>query len=118
MGTLKNSVRLTGFLGNKPNVKKFGDNKSLARVAIAVNERYKNQAGEWLTDTQWHNLVLWGRQAVFAEKSLDKGSEVSVEGKLINRSYVDREGITRYITEIIVNEVYKVNRHTEEEVVR
>lgn len=110
MSTLKNSVRLTGFLGNKPDIKRFGDNKSLARVAIAVNERYKNQAGEWLTDTQWHNLVLWGKQAVFAEKSLEKGSEVSIEGKLINRTYVDREGITRYITEIIVNEVYKVNR--------
>ncbi|MFC6102941.1 single-stranded DNA-binding protein [Olivibacter domesticus] len=117
MSTLKNSVRLTGFLGNKPDIKRFGDNKSLARVAIAVNERYKNQAGEWLTDTQWHNLVLWGKQAVFAEKSLEKGSEVSIEGKLINRTYVNREGMTRYITEIIVNEVYKVNRPVKAETV-
>jgi single-strand DNA-binding protein len=118
MSTLKNSVRLTGFLGNKPDIKKFGDNKSLARVAIAVNERYKNHAGEWLTDTQWHNLVLWGKQAVFAEKSLEKGSEISIEGKLINRTYVDREGITRYITEVVVNEVYKVNRNIEQDLAK
>jgi len=105
MSTLKNSVRLSGFLGNKPDVKKFGDNKQLARVSIAVNERFKNSRGEWLTDTQWHILVFWGRQAQFVEKSLDKGSEICVAGKLINRSYIDQEGMTRYVTEIVVHEV-------------
>jgi len=110
MSTLKNSVRLTGFLGNNPDVKKFGENKSLARVAIAVNERYKNHQGEWLTDTQWHNLVFWGKQAVFAEKSLAKGSEISIEGKLINRSYLDKEGNTKWVTEIVVHEVQTLQR--------
>jgi len=110
MSTLKNSVRLTGHLGNKPAVKKFGDNKSLATVSIAVNDRYKNQKGEWLTDTQWHHLVFWGRQAAFAEKSLTKGSEVSIEGKLINRTYLDKKGNTRYITEIVVSEIQIFHR--------
>lgn len=105
MRTLKNSVRLTGFLGSDPMVKKFDDNKTLARVSIAVNERYKDHRGEWLTDTQWHNLIFWGKQAVFAEKSLTKGCEISIEGKLINRSYVDKEGIDRQITDVIVMEV-------------
>ena len=105
MNTLKNSVRLSGFLGNKPDVKKFGEGKQLARVSIAVNERFKNANGEWLTDTQWHSLVFWGKQAHFVEKSLDKGSEISVEGKLINRTYVDREGTTRYVTEVVVHEI-------------
>lgn len=105
MNSLKNSVRLMGFLGNDPEIKKYGDNKSLARVSIATNERYKNKDGEWVSDTQWHNLIMWGRQAVFAEKSLEKGTEVAIEGKLVNRAYVDKEGITRYYTEVVVNEV-------------
>ncbi len=114
MNTLKNSVRLTGFLGNAPEVKTFGDDKSLARVSIATNERYRNQQGEWITDTQWHNLVFWGRKAVFASESLFKGTEVSIEGKLVNRQYVDREGNTRYSTEITVNEVLVLNRREPE----
>ena len=110
MNTLKNSIRLTGFLGNKPVVKKFGDNKSLARVAIAVNERYKNHQGEWLSDTQWHNLVFWGKHAVFAEKCLTKGTEISIAGKLINRSYQDKDGNTHYVTEIVVYEVQTLQK--------
>jgi len=111
--TLKNSVRLTGFLGSNPEVKTFANNRSLARVSIATNERYRNGQGEWVTDTQWHNLVFWGRQAVFAQKSLTKGSEIAIEGKLVNRQYVDSEGITRYVTEINVNEVLQFNRKPE-----
>ena len=99
-----------GFLGNDPEIKKYGDNKSLARVSIATNERYKNKEGEWVSDTQWHNLVMWGRQAVFAEKSLEKGTEVAIEGKLVNRAYIDKEGITRYYTEVVVNEVLSFTR--------
>ncbi len=110
MNTLKNSVRLTGFLGNSPEIHTFNDNKSVARVSIATNVRYRNSQGEWVTDTQWHNLVFWGKQAVFAEKSLNKGSEIAIEGKLVNRQYVDKAGVTRYITEVNVNEVLQFNR--------
>ncbi|SEO07186.1 single-strand binding protein [bacterium A37T11] len=110
MSTLRNSVRLTGFLGNDPEVKKFGEGKSVARVSIATNEIYKNHGGEWVTDTQWHNLVFWGRLAIFAEESLAKGSEVSIEGRLVSRSYTDKEGVLRYVTEVVVNEVKQFNR--------
>ena len=110
MNSLKNSVRLMGFLGNDPEIKKFGDNKSLARVSIATNARYKKKEGEWVSATQWHNLVMWGKQAIFAEKSLTKGSEIAVEGKLMNRSYEDKGGITRYFTEIVVNEVIMLTK--------
>ncbi|MBK1438503.1 single-stranded DNA-binding protein [Parapedobacter sp. ISTM3] len=113
MNTLKNSVRLTGFLGSNPEVKTFSNNRSLARVSIATNERHRNGQGEWVSDTQWHNLVFWGRQAVFAEKSLTKGSEIAIEGKLVNRQYVDKEGITRYVTEVNVNEVLLLSRKPE-----
>lgn len=110
MVSLKNSVRLIGFLGNAPDIKKFGENKSLARASIATNVSYKNRDGEWVSDTQWHNLVMWGRHAVFAEKSLDKGSEIAIEGKLVNRTYTDKDGIVRYLTEVIVNEIITFNR--------
>ncbi len=110
MNSLKNSVRLTGFLGNDPEIKKYGDNKSLARASIATNDRYQNKDGEWVSDTQWHNLVMWGRQAVFAEKSLKKGDEIAIEGKLVNRMYTDKDGITRFYTEVVVNEVLTFTR--------
>ena len=113
MNTLKNSVRLTGFLGANPEVKSFGNEKTLARVSIATNERYRNGQGEWVTDTQWHNLVFWGKQALFAQKSLSKGSEIAIEGKLINRQYVDKEGVTRYVTEVNVHEILQFNRKPE-----
>lgn len=110
MNSLKNSVRLTGFLGSDPELKTVNNDRSLARVSIATNERYLNGEGEWTTDTQWHNLVFWGKQAVFVEKSLAKGSEIAIEGKLVNRQYVDRDGITRYVSEINVKEVLLLNR--------
>lgn len=99
-----------GFLGNDPEIKNFGDDKSLARVSIATNSSYKNKAGEWVTDTQWHNLVMWESQAEFAERNLEKGSEIAIEGKLVNRTYTDKDGITRYSTEIVVNEVVLLTR--------
>ena len=113
MASLKNSVRLTGFIGRNPEVKILNEGTSLARVSLATNERYRNGEGEWETNTQWHNLVFWGRQAAFAEKALTKGSEIAVAGRLINRQYVDKEGITRYITEVNVKEVLQINRKPE-----
>ena len=110
MTALKNSVRLTGFLGGSPEMKTFSEHRSLARVALATNERYRNGQGEWVTDTQWHLLVFWGRKADFAQKALTKGSEISIEGKLVNRQYVDKEGATRYVTEVNVKEVLQLNR--------
>lgn len=102
---IKNSVQLIGFLGSDPEVRTFGDNKKLARVPIATREIYKNKNGEWLTETHWHNLIFWGKHAIEAEKSLVKGLEIAVMGKLVNRSYIDREGINRYTTEVVVGEI-------------
>ena len=114
MNALKNSVRLTGFLGGSPEVKTINDDKSLARVSIATHTRHRNSEGEWTTDTQWHNLVFWGKQATFVEQRLKKGAEIAIEGKLVSRQYVDKAGITRYVTEINVNEVLLLNRKSEE----
>lgn len=108
MSTLKNSVRLVGNLGMDPEVKRFENNRKLAKISIATNETYKNDKGEKITDTQWHNLILWGAQAKLAEDFLKKGDEIAVEGKLASRSYVDKDGNKKYVTEIVVNEFLKV----------
>ena len=105
MNTLRNKVQLIGNLGNDPEVKTFEKGKKLAKFSIATNESYKNASGERITDTQWHNLIVWGKTADIVEKYLKKGNEVAVEGKLINRNYTDKQGIKRYVTEIQVSEV-------------
>lgn len=108
MNSLRNSVRLVGNLGMDPEVKVFDSNKKMVRLSIATNESYKNDKGEKITDTQWHNLVFWGPQAKLAEDLLKKGDEVAVEGKLSNRNYTDKDGVKRYISEVVVNEFLKM----------
>lgn len=105
MNSIKNKVTLIGNLGNAPEIKSLENNKKLARVSIATNEMYKNQKGERVTDTTWHNVIMWSPLAEIAEKLLKKGSEVAIEGKLINRSYTDKDGVKRYITEIQASEL-------------
>ena len=105
MYALKNKVQLIGNLGNNPEIKTTEGGKKLARFSMATNEVYRNANGDKVTETQWHSLVAWGRVAEIAEKFLVKGSEVAIEGKLVNRSYNDKEGNKKYITEVQVHEV-------------
>ncbi len=77
----------------------------MARFSVATHETYRNAKGDKIEETQWHNLIAWGRLAEIAEKYLQKGSEVALEGKLVNRNYTDKEGNKKYITEIQVNEL-------------
>ena len=105
MYALKNKVQLIGNLGNAPEVKTLEGGKKMARFSMATSEAYRNAKGEKVTDTQWHNVVAWGKVAEIAEKYLTKGKEVAVEGKLVNRSYNDKEGNKKYITEVVVNEL-------------
>jgi single-strand DNA-binding protein len=104
MKSLRNSVQLIGRLGKDPEVKDFGEKKK-ASFSIATTDSYKNQNGEKIEDTQWHNIVIWGKLADVAGKYLKKGSEVVVEGKLIHRIYETDKGEKRYITEINVNDL-------------
>ena len=108
MNALKNSVRLVGNLGTDPEVRNFDNDRKLTRLSLATNENYKNDKGERVTETQWHNLILWGAQAKLAESLLKKGDEIAIEGKLSNRSYVDKDGNKRYATEVVVNEFLKL----------
>lgn len=105
MTNLRNSVQLIGNLGTAPEVKELANGSKMARITLATNESYKNKKGETVKETQWHTLVAWNNQAVIAEKYLEKGKEVCVSGKLSNRSYQDNEGVTRYITEVVVSDI-------------
>jgi single-strand DNA-binding protein len=105
MNALKNKVQLIGNLGNAPEVRNTENGKKLARFSVATNESYRNAKGEKITETQWHNLIAWGKVADIAEKYLAKGSEVAIEGKLMNHNYIDKEGNKKYFTEIQVHEL-------------
>lgn len=105
MYALRNKVQLIGNLGNTPEIRSTESGKKLARFSIATNESYRNAKGEKVTDTQWHNVIAWGKTAEIIEKYLDKGSEVMIEGRLVNGSYSDKEGNKKYFTEVEVNEV-------------
>jgi single-strand DNA-binding protein len=110
MNTLRNKVQLIGNLGNDPEIINLESGKMLAKFSIATNENYKNALGEKVTDTQWHNVVAWGKTAEIIEKYVTKGKEVAIEGKLTNRSYETKEGEKRYVTEVVCNELLMIGK--------
>ncbi len=95
-----NKVILIGNLGADPEVRSLTSGAKVARLRIATSETYTNKEGERVTNTEWHSVNLWRGLADVAEKYLSKGSSVYVEGKLRTRSYDDKDGVTRYVTEI------------------
>jgi single-strand DNA-binding protein len=105
MYALRNKVQLIGNLGADPEIKTLESGTKMARFNMATNEAYRNSKGEKVTDTQWHQVVAWGKSAELAEKYLFKGSEVAIEGKLVNRVYSTKEGDKKYITEVQLNEM-------------
>ena len=105
MNTLRNKVQLIGHLGQDPEIVNLESGKTLAKFSIATNESYKNAQGEKVENTYWHNVVAWGKTAEIIEKYVTKGKEVAIEGKLTTRSYDDKEGNKRYITEVVCNEL-------------
>lgn len=105
MNHLRNRVQLIGNLGQNPEIIALENGKSLAKMTIATNETYKNQKGETVKETQWHSVVAWGNQAKIAEQYLTKGKEICIEGKLSNHSYTDKDGVKRYITEIVCQDI-------------
>ncbi|WP_019670461.1 single-stranded DNA-binding protein [Eudoraea adriatica] len=110
MNALRNKVQLIGNLGQDPEIVNLDNGGKLAKFSVATNEIYKNGKGEKVTDTQWHNVVAWGKTAEIVENYLAKGNEVAVEGKLVHRSYENKEGEKRYITEIKCNELVMLGK--------
>lgn len=102
--SLRNKVTLIGRTGKEVEITTF-ENGQKASVSLATTDFYKNAQGEKVEDTQWHNLVAFGKIAEILQKYVAKGQEIAIEGKIVNRSYEDKEGVTRYISEIRVEEI-------------
>lgn len=100
-----NKVQLTGNLGNKPEIKTLDNGNKLAKFSVATSEEYTTKKGEKASETNWHFITAWGKLAELAEAELDKGTRVSIEGKIVTRNFVDKEGKKRYVTEIVANDV-------------
>ncbi len=104
MKNLRNSVTLIGRLGGNPEIVEFGEKGKLAKFTLATDESHKDKNGNKVEETQWHRLVMFGAQAKLAEKYLTKGSEICIEGRLVTRSWDDKDGKKQYMTEVHVND--------------
>lgn len=102
--SIRNKVTLIGRTGKEVEMVKF-ENGQLAKVSLATSEHYTNAKGEKVEETQWHNLVCYGKTAEIMEKYVEKGKEIAVEGKIVYKTYDDKDGQKRYITEIRVEEL-------------
>ena len=105
MKTLRNTVQLIGHVGQEPEIKNLDGGKKLANITIATNEVYYKDNGDKVENTEWHRVVAWGKTAEIIEKYVVKGKEIAIEGKLTHRSYDDKNGDKRFITEVVANDV-------------
>lgn len=100
-----NKVILVGNLGKDPEIRHLDTGRAVANFSLATSETYKNRNGERVTNTEWHNIVLWTPLAEIAERFLKKGNQVYIEGKITTRSYDDKDGNRKYITEVVGREM-------------
>jgi single-strand DNA-binding protein len=105
MSSLSNRVTLIGNLGQDPETKSTETGKKVTHFTLATKDGYKNNEGQRITETTWHNIVAWNGLADVADKFLKKGKEVAVEGRIVYRNYEDKKGATKYITEIVLSDL-------------
>lgn len=110
MNNLRNKIQLIGNLGSDPEVITFDSGKKKVNLSLATSDNYYDAHGEKVEQTQWHNVIGWGKTADIAEKYLRKGSEIAVDGKVQYRSYDDKNGEKKYITEIVINEMLMLGK--------
>ncbi|HEY8386969.1 MAG TPA: single-stranded DNA-binding protein [Parasegetibacter sp.] len=115
MNSMRNKVQLVGNLGTDPEIKLLESGKKRARISLATNDIYKSGEGETVRETQWHQVIAWGKLADKAEKYLKKGSELFIEGRLHTRDYIDKEGNKRYITEVVASSLLPIVKSEEED---
>ena len=115
MGTLRNSVHLIGRPGMDPEIKKFGENRKLARFTLATNEKHYNDNMELVQETEWHNIIAWGRTAEIVEKIVRKGRLMALEGKLQTREYDDKDKNKRRVTEVVMDEFMLIDKMSNED---
>ena len=107
---MKNLVQLIGHVGQEPEIKNLEGGKKLANISIATNEVYYKDNGDKVEQTQWHRVTAWGKTADIIERFVTKGKEIGIEGKLTHRSYDDKDGNKRYVTEVIANEILLIGK--------
>lgn len=107
---MKNLVQLIGHVGQEPEIKNLEAGKKLANISIATNEVYYRENGDKVEKTEWHRVTAWGKVAEIIEKHVTKGKEIAIEGKLTHRSYDDKVGNKRYVTEIVANEILLLSK--------
>lgn len=100
-----NKSIIIGFLGADPELRHTGAGKAVCNLRVATNERWTDKAGQAQEHTEWHRVTIWGARAVAAAKYLTKGRQVYVEGRLRTRSWEDKDGNTRYTTEIVAQDI-------------
>ena len=105
MNALRNRVQLIGHLGQDPEMKTLESGKKVAHFTVATNGGYKNVDGEKIDETVWHNVVAWNGLAETTSRFLKKGKEVCIEGRISYRSYIDKTGLQRSVTEIIATDL-------------
>lgn len=110
MNALRNKVQLIGHVGQEPEIKTLEGGKKVANITIATNEVYYKENGDKVENTEWHKVVAWGKTAEIIEKYVTKGKEIAIEGKLTHRSYDDKNGEKRYITEVVANELLLIGK--------
>lgn len=109
MSQIRNNVQLMGHVGNDPEVINFNSDKKLVKISVATSERFQSQ-GEWKSETQWHNVVAWGKTADYIHQNIKKGNEIALIGRLSYRSFETKEGAKRTVAEVVVNEFVKISK--------
>jgi len=110
MNQLSNNVRLIGHAGMNPEIKATTNGTKYAKFALATHEVYKDKAGERKVETVWHNLILWGKEANIAEKLIQKGTKIAIEGKISNRTYTSTTGMKKFLSQVVVSDLMLVSK--------
>lgn len=113
MNSLRNRVFLLGNLGQDPETKELENGKKMTRFTLATSDEYKNSEGQKIKETTWHNIVAWNGLANVTGQYLKKGGQVAVEGRIVYRSYEDKKGVTKYITEIVIHDLFMLKPQKE-----
>lgn len=110
MNALRNKVQLIGRLGQDPEIVNFTDGNKMAKFSLATDDSYKDKNGNKVERAYWHNIIVRGGLVKVVENYVTKGKEIAIEGKLTNRSFEDKEGNKRYVTEIVCNELLMLGK--------
>lgn len=109
-----NHVTLLGNVGTEPNVSDIGQGRKAAQMTLATTNQYKDSSGNWQSSPEWHNLVAFGPHVNVIEKYVRKGSQIAIQGRLRTRNYTTKQGETRYVTEVVIENIQLLGGKSQE----